>query len=233
MNFIYFVEKASPWLSNIFIISLIFCSLFLFFKTREIYNLTENKKLKYFRNILLFFSINYVLLFFNDFIIYKFFKIIPESIQAILLGAVVFVQTSLLLNLIMFFFYRNLLKYLISKDYFLYLIAFLTSALAMRFVFMGIIFYILMAIVILVFIIVLISSPKNGLYLKGQKKSMYIIYLIIFGHGIISLIFDFFSWIFPVFGFIGYAIIYSLFIFLVIKFANATYQRKSKDEKKK
>ena len=187
-------------------------------KTRELYDLSSYKGIKYFRNTFLFFGITYFIRFL--------LHILRELRHSLLFGpafgvfeiaffVMVYSSSMALLYLLYSLFWKKLDREPLNKGYFPHVIALILAIVSM---FERIAFFFLAAQVIL-FGVLLIASAANyrKLRKKGGVAKIYLIYPMIFGLLVLSNILEFVTLFSPIVGVIIYIASIPLFLVMMTK----------------
>ncbi len=192
----------------------------IYLKTRELYELTSYKGIKYFRNTFLFFGITQVIRFFLDLIRPLGFLFVFERPEwyfmfEVALFISIYASSMALIYLLLSIFWKKIKNKLSENIYLLHVIALVIALISL----VGETGRLLLIIfqICLFFMLIVISLIKYGeTKHKDDLSSLYLLYLIIFalwiGAGILELL-TYFS---PLAGFLIYLL--SLVIFLAVLF---------------
>ena len=231
-------NSAVPIIEFMFSLVAIAACFIVYFKTKEIYELSEHKGIKYFRNAFLFFGITYLANFIMRILAPHIRRIpfdeaipfLPKIIMTI--GA--YASTATFIYLLLTVLWKKLDKTFISSPYVIHGISLLV-ALVTVFERMPFTFFFFQLVFFLMFIFILILN--KSLFGRKQNKIILITYILIFGHWIILMFFDIFAFVFPVIGSIIYLITLSFFIILLDRFwmyfSQSNKIREIKNEKKR
>ena len=195
---------------------IIVCSLMIYFGTREIYNLSSYKGIKYFRQAFLFFAIAYLSRFIIEFIVISFnlsgiLEIYPFIVGYFTLFIFMYLSSISIFYLIYSIFWKKWKNN--SKMIYISHIIAIMIALASIF-FRNQIFYIGLNVILLITAIIMVSIASYSQRNKPKKNNLLIIYLLLF----IFFILDVFNILVPIFFESLKLVIYlvSLLIFLII-----------------
>ncbi|MBN2421986.1 hypothetical protein JXB41_02055 [Candidatus Woesearchaeota archaeon] len=188
MNGHNFFFRPNFWIELIYSIVIIVASLFIFFRTRRMYKLTEHKGIKYFSYTFLFFAMTHVLrfffrIFFRIFVVSSgFFR---PQMPPFRIGDFFFVYSSILAGL--YLFYSLMWKKIKLNDFVLFVISSMFSILII------VLDFILRIPLLHIISLIIIFSVMAIVSLKGVKKSwkkhpFFIIYILIFFVWIINII---------------------------------------------
>lgn len=211
-----FFNHYDLWIELIYSLVVVASCLLIYFKTRELYELTSHKGLKYFRNTFLFFGITYAVRFLLSLMIIS--RINPIIFQSMAIGifeiaffVMAYASSMALIYLIYSIFWKKIDKY--SKNaYRLHIIA-LASA------FIGLICGIplFLGVQSILFLLLIVVSYSNYKKAKHKKSSqLYFLYLLIFLLWVISTILAFVVNFSPIIVLLIYTV--SILSFLIILF---------------
>jgi hypothetical protein len=195
---------------------IIICSLMIYFGTKEIYDLSSYKGIKYFRQAFLFFGIAYLCRFFIEFIVISFNLHGILDIYPLMLGYVaLFVFMYLSSISIFYLIYSVSWKKWKDKSKMVYIFHIIAILIALASIFFNNqIFYIGLNILLLISAVILISVAWYNQRNKLKKNNLFFIYFLLF----IFFILNVFNILVPIFLESLKLLIYliSLGIFLVI-----------------
>jgi hypothetical protein len=204
-------------IESVYSLIVVVACLLIYFETRELYNLTSYKGIKYFRNTFLFFGITYFIRFCLSLVstlrinpvLFNLFRLFEFS-----LFIMVYTSSMALIYCIYSIFWKGLKKYRFSNVYLFHALALLIAFLTVIRV-MPSLFLIFQSILFLVLIIVSYIKYKHSKH-DGSFAKLYLIYFLIFALWIVSSIMAFVFFIAPILGLVIYII--SIALFLVILF---------------
>ena len=203
-----------------FSLVVVIASFMIYFKTKELYELSGHKGIKYFREAFFFFGITYlaniVLRLINPgFLGFPDVDFYMPIIPTILMAIAVFTSTTTFLYLILTVFWKKVDKSFVSSPYFIGGISLFVVLLSF-FDRMPFTFFFFQLLFFLVFIVILIFN--KSLFHKKQNPLIVIIYLLIFGHWILLIFLNIFSFLFPVIGSLIYIVTLCFFVVLLDRF---------------
>lgn len=169
---------------------IIFCSLMIFFGTREIYRLSSYKGLKYFRFAFLFFAIAYLVRLAIEFVVATFdvheiFEIYPLLLGYAALFVFMYFSTMSIFYLIYSVLWKNL-KSSSKLIYTFHAIAVVISAAAIAF--NKSVFYIGLNVALLLFTGVLVYLSSHNSKLKMKKNRFDKVYLLFIAFMILNIV---------------------------------------------
>ena len=209
-----FLNYPSLGIDFIFsLVVLVSCAL-IYFRTKELYDLTAHKGIKYFRNTFLFFGIAFAIRFIFHLILSAginpiLFRPLTWGILEFAFFAMAYASTMALIYLIYSIFWKKIDKYFKDRVYLLHIIA-----LAIAFLSITSEPILFLAFQAALYILLIIISIIN--YRKTKSK-IYLVYLLIFALWIINSILEFVIFITPLFGLILYGVSIVLFLEVLIK----------------
>jgi hypothetical protein len=213
------IQQLAPYsfyIELIFTLIVTISCAIIFFKTRELSNISSYKGILYFRNTFLFFAIAFCARFFARLVIIilppptrNFVPLIQEFIKPVQF-IVIYASTVAIIYLIYSIYHKKINQYIVNRTYIIHLIAILIA------IFSFITNNRLIAIVIqmLLFITFGIISFQKYTTTKKQNAHLYLIYLAIFGLWVISNFLEILSFFTPLIALIVYFV--SIIIFLEI-----------------
>lgn len=197
-----------------FSLIVIVSSFMIFLKTKEIYDLSGHKGIKYFRYAFLFFGFSYVfrllmrasLFYFgHDLFLFPFMRLFSSLM--------IYVSSVMFIYLFLTFFWKKLDKTFVSKNYFIYgvplvlvIVTFFNRIPSLFFY-----FQILSFISILFFIL----FDKKNIFNKKHNKIMSWTYLVVFGSWLLIHLLEVLSFFFPVASTIIYLITLCFFVVFI------------------
>lgn len=216
-----------PVIELVFSLIVITTCFVIFFKTKEIYELTEYKGIKYFRYTFVFLGLSYIFrigmglfkpLPTHEILLSPLVKSLIIQISAVL---TIYAVSLMFLYLLLTIFWEKLDRTIISKPIFIHgislFVVFFTYLQKVHYLF---ILFQLTAFIIIIFAII----NKKRLFHKKQNIWITIAYIMIFGHWILIQFLEFFAIAFPKLGTIIYLVTMCFFVILfdriLIHFSN-------------
>jgi hypothetical protein len=230
---------VDPVIESIFSLVVILASFIIYFKTKEIYELSEHKGLKYFRYVFLFFGITYLPrvlagwfrpTFGSDFI----FSYFHLAVSNIFRSITIYAGTAMFLYLLLTLLWKKLDKTFISNLYFVHSLAIIVTIVSyfQRLPY----FFILFQIIAFFTAIFLMIIHRKRIFNKKQNPWVIAIYVMIFGHWILIQLLEFFVINFPQLGTAIYLITMCFFVILLdrvwLHFSNSTKENKNEKKRK-
>jgi len=217
----------------IYSLVIIVCSLMIYFGTKEIYELSSYKGIKYFRQAFLFFAIAY---FFRSFI--KFILVYFSANRILDISPRIFTPLLGQITLFLFMYFSSMaIFYLLysvmwkkwngnsKKIYFSHLFAFIISLLIIlsrnALIYLGVNFLLFFIVLFIVFISYKNTKKKT----KGYKHDLYAIYLLLSFFwilNIIDILIPEFLQTFQIFIYIASLIIFLMMLYKVLKKVGST-----------
>lgn len=215
-----FFNPYGIWIELIYSLVITLSCFWIYFKTRELYELTSYKGIRYFRNTFLFFGITSLIRlalhlvgpFGLNFTILEEYEIID-----VIFSVMIFFSCLALINLVYSLFWKKLEKYSFSKNWVFYLVSIFIALISIisR---IPVIFLIFQAVLFFVLIWIVVRYVRHRKTKDKKNKegfsSLYVIYLLLFGLWIMSNILEFVSYFSPAIGLIVYGM--SIIMFLII-----------------
>lgn len=177
--------SASIGIEVIYSFVIIVCSLMVYFGTKEIYELSSHKGIKYFRFAFLFFAIAYFFRSFIKFLVYFFGVNVVRDIPQITGSLILFIFIYASSMAVFYLFYSVICKNWKNKIYLFHIIAVVLSLI--------ILFYrdnlIYLSINIFLFIILALGIYISHLGSKGKRKNkFFIVYILLFAFWLLNVI---------------------------------------------
>ena len=229
---------VDPVIESVFSLVVIAACFMIYFKTKEIYELSQHKGLKYFRYVFLFFGITYlsriILSWFKPFFKREIFTTLPIWQTMTIKGFAmigVYAGTAMFAYLLLTLLWKKLDKTFISNSYFIHGLAIIVTLISyfQRFPYLFILFQIF-AFFTAIFLMI---NYRKRIFSKKQNPWVIATYVLIFGHWIIIQLLELFAIAFPKLGTAIYLITMCFFVILVdrvwLHFSNS--EKGNKDEK--
>ena len=201
----------------------------IYFKTKELYDLTSHRGIKYFRGSFLFFGIasliRFAAHFFREYGIRPVFSALGLGIFGFALLVMIYSSSLAMIYMIYSIFWKKFDRAPFNRDYFPHILAVMIAILSMARI--PALFFIFQAAWIVILITVICLAYAN-VRKKGRFSGLYLIYLLMFGLLIASNILEFLSFFTPLSLFV-YIVATPLFIILlyrVLRDLNSDSKRK-------
>ena len=192
---------------------IIICSIFIYLRTKEIYDLTNYKGLKYFSNVFLFFAISHFFKFlFHQLKFFFRHDMIPDYFGLIILTIIIYTSSMVVIYLFYSVSWKKIDKKPFNQDYFHHFIPLLIVFISIIFNFKGFFLFFQTAIFLYAAIVSFIQSRTKK---KSHLKSFYIIYILIFLFWVVDIAGIFLPKMFIVFKSMLQLISAALFIFIL------------------
>lgn len=209
-----------PVLESMFSLIVIFACFLIYFKTKEIYELSGHKGVKYFRYIFLTFGITHLSRVAVKWIIPQFHpRFIPDLSVFQTIGIsffsmlMIYTSTLMFIYLLLTFLWEKVDNSFVSKAWFIHSVALLVIVLTLfqnrRYMF------ILFQLISFIGAMFLLTIHNKKVFKKKQNPLIIATYAIIFGHFIIIQLLEMFSMIFPKIGTVIYIAALCFFVVLV------------------
>ena len=180
-----------------FSLLIVITSLIIYYKTKEIYFLTERKGIQYFRNVFLFFAIAQAsrliikgIIIFSD---YPFKRLIAALLQPIFSTIAIYASSVTFLYLILTLFHKEIKIKLLKNQSSVHLISILIALISISQKTHYLFFIFQLAILLIIILLIALYKEKIG----HKMSSLYWIYLIIFGNWVIIQFLEIFTIFFP------------------------------------
>jgi len=214
-----FFNPFGLWIEIVYALIVVLSCFFIYFKTRELYELTSHKGIKYFRNTFLFFGMAYLIRFVMNLIHslridHRLFEPFGFGIFEGALFVMAYLSSMALIYLIYSIAWKEVGGFLKNKSYLLHLLAIIIALFSMTergpFIFLGFqsLLFILLA------VIGYISYRKDK---KKKHSNIYLLYLLIFALWIVTNIMSFVVLFSPIIGLTIYAVSVIVFIATLLK----------------
>lgn len=208
------------WIEMIYALVVLASCLFIYFRTKEMYELTAYKGIKYFRNTFLFFGITYAVRFFMH--LFMALRINPRLFGDVAFGIrdfsffiMIYASSMAAIYLIYSIFWKKLEKYEFSNVYIFHMAAIIIALFSLLRNSPGI--FLSFQSVLFLFLIIISFINYRRTRNKGNSSQLYLLYLVIFALWIVSNIIEFILFFSTGTGLIIYGISVILFIILLIK----------------
>jgi len=215
-----FFNNYAIWIEMIYSLVVLLSCWLIYARTREMYELTSYKGIKYFRNTFLFFGITYAVRFFMHLLMT--FRINPRLFEHIAFGIrdfsffiMIYASSMAAIYLIYSIFWKKLEKYEFSNVYIFHMAAIIIALLSLLRNSPGIFLSFQSLLFLLLIIISFVNYRKTRN--KGSFSQLYLLYLFIFALWIVSNIIEFITFFSAGTGLIIYGISVILFIILLVK----------------
>ena len=213
-----FFNHYKLWIELIYSLVVILSCFLIYIKTKELYDLTSYKGVKYFRNTFLFFGITYFVRFILHLVFISridrvFFKSI--GLFEIAFFIMSYSSTMALIYLIYSVFWKELNNKFFSNIKYFNLIALIMAFISII-IRVPLAIFIFQAFIILLLIIIGYSLYKKKKH-KGNLSQLYLVYVLIFILWIVSNILEFITYFSPAIGLIVYALSILSFVIILLK----------------
>ena len=213
-----FFNRYDLLIKLIYALVVTFSCFLVYIKTKELYELTSHKGIKYFRNTFLFFGIAYLLRIFlysiisisNTLMLSRFFMHLMTNISFFIM---IYASSMAFIYLLFSIFWKKIDKKPFNNNYILNLVA-LVIALVSLDEHHPFIFLILQT--ILLILLIILGYYNNQSSKKEPMSKLYKIYLLIFILWIITSILEFIIHFSKIIGWLVY--LFSILLFLIILF---------------
>lgn len=190
----------------------------IYFKTRELYELTSYTGIKYFRNTFLFFGITLAIRLILHLIRPLGLLFIFERPDLFLIFQIasfisVYASSMALIYLLLSIFWKKIDKSISKHIYLLHIIALLIGLISVVGEIGRLILIIFQILLFILLIIISLINYRNTRH-KKDSSALYLLYLLIFALWIIADVLEFVTFLSPIVGLIAYLL--SLIIFLII-----------------
>jgi hypothetical protein len=212
------IMQASLGIEVIYSFVIILCALLIYFGTKELYNLSSHKGIKYFRLAFLFFAISY---FFRSLI--KFVMLVFAPRQIMNFSPMLFGPISLFFFMyfssmaVFYLLYSVLWKNFEENKNKIYLFHALATAISiLSLLFNGLLSYLILNLFLLIFITIVFFISHRDVK-KKKKSNLYAIYVLLFIFWILNLLDILIPNIFQTFQIIIYLASITIFLLILYK----------------